>query len=439
MRRGSLVRGPFAFLCSMAPRLQAPPLKGVQRAVLLVLVVQAAISSFGVNDLDIYHQAGSDLLAGENAYHKLYNAAYSYLYGPFFALLLAPLFQLGLPLAKFIWGLISIACLGRSYGILQRWTGIDQRTADLRAWTLIIVMLVGFQSIRDNLNAGQTTPLLLWCMLEAVQQARAGRPLPAALLLAFAIDIKVLPIAGLAYLVHRRYWRTALLVPVMLLALQAPPLLVLGRTHYLELAATRWQVLDPRDERHILDEEEPDFISIGALLSAYMSVDGGNQYTLPLPRRVVDLDLDTMKVVILLARLALIASVLFFMGTPFRGADKAGVPRAFALSYILLMIPLAFPHQQGYSTLFALPALLLLVVTLLHERGARRPLPISVAIGLVITALTFSLHLLLGQFGPVYDHYKVQTFGLLLAALLLAVWAYPERHTAFSGEESTGT
>ncbi|MCB0778176.1 MAG: DUF2029 domain-containing protein, partial [Flavobacteriales bacterium] len=141
----------------------------------LVLLVQVILAAGTINDLDLFLAAGADLLNGGRVYRDLYNEAYSYFYGPVFALLLRPLAWLPDWWGELMWGLSGVAFLARSLVLLGRWNQAAQLDRSQLAVSIIAVVVFAFQPIRDNLNAGQTSFLLLWTMLEAIALAERGK------------------------------------------------------------------------------------------------------------------------------------------------------------------------------------------------------------------------------------------------------------------------
>jgi len=89
------------------------------------------------------------------------------------------------------------------------------------------------------------------------------------------------------------------------------------------------------------------------------------------------------------------------------------------VSYILLLVPLIFPHQQHYAFLFALPAFSVVAYFLMIKPETYKYRKITVAL-LILIGLSFDLKLLLGEFNAYYDHFKIITYSALLLIPLLA-------------------
>lgn len=366
------------------------------------------------NDMDIFLQASADIIAGKNAYLHTYNEWYRYFYSPLFALVVAPLAVLGPFGAKVLWGVSIIALTIRCLWIVDAWTGLRAWSPVHRARYHALLLLFLFQPVRDNINSMQLTPLLLWIVLEAVRLVRSGRPVAGGALLAFGMDVKLMPIVLIPYLIWRRHWAGAVAAVLFFLAWQMLPATLLGVDQLMELGRTRAALLDPADPRHILDEEEPTFISLGSLLSAYLSTEGGSSHTIGLPRNLADLPVGTIATLLLMGRLLLVALTLWFVRwPPFRGEpDERRV--LIEISYLLVCSILLFPHQRNYSMLLAAPT----VAWLLANRLSMPPSPTARrwTVALVVVFLGLNTELLIGEFGPVFAHYKLKS--LLVLALI---------------------
>lgn len=374
------------------------------------------------NDMDIFLQASRDILDGRNAYLMRYNEWYRYFYSPFFALVIAPFGWMGPVAAKLTWGVLIVGMMLRSVHLINGWLGMKSMTPMHRARFHALLLLLLFQPVRDNINSMQLTPLLVWGMLEGVRLIRLGRGAWGGLLIAFGMDIKLLPLVLLPYLLWRRHWSGAIATVLFFAAMQVMPALVLGWDQLLELDRTRAELLNPSDARHILDEEEPSFISLGSLLSAYLSTEGGSSNTLALPRNIASLNLETIAALLLIGRLALVGLALWFIRWPPFRAQRDEQRVMWEVSYLLLCTTLLFPHQRNYGLLLALPA----VAWLLHVRlNLVRFSGTAWTVALVVAGILLNAEMLLGEFADVYAHYKVKSILVLFLIGLLMI-ARPE-------------
>jgi hypothetical protein len=118
----------------------------------------------------------------------------------------------------------------------------------------------------------------------------------------------------------------------------------------------------------------------------------------------------------------LVLLTLFFLRRlPFK-KTQSKLSGFWELSYILLLIPMIFPHQQHYAFLLGLPACLYCVYWLLNQKHQISKWQFNLRITLlVVIYICFNLHLLFGQFREYYDHFKLISYGSILLVILLAL------------------
>lgn len=389
---------------------------------LLGLLVNVILASTNRNDLDIFLAASRDLLAGEDVYTKKYFDWYSFFYSPLFGLLISPLQLLGPVGAKLLWGVLTIVAVVRCWSIVRK----DHLPATLdpaqRGAIAFFVLLVLFQAVRDNINASQVTAIVLWLAIEGLHRIRRGQVTAGALLIAVGIDMKLIPLVLLPYLLYRREWKGFALAAAFTALLLFLPALVLGWQHNLDLLGSRWALIDPTSARHVLDEEEPSFQSLGSMLSAFLSTEGGGPNTLDLPRTVLALHARAIGSLLLLGRLLFIALALWFLELPpFRPA-RDRLHAWWETSYLLLCSALIFPHQQHYALLLAAPA----VAWICFHTVARGGRPVGWLLLCTLSYLLLNAFLLAGEFTRELWHYKVPGFAVLLLIAMLA-WCTPAK------------
>jgi hypothetical protein len=270
--------------------------------------------------------------------------------------------------------------------------------------------------------------------LEGLDRIRSRQVVLGALLIAIGIDMKLIPLVLLPYLIYRRAWKGALITTSWMLVLQMVPALVLGWQHHLDLLHARWDLINPSDPRHILDEEEPSFIALGALISSYFSTEGGGPHTMDLPRNIAALTLQQIGILLLIGRAVFMALSLFFLRwPPFREA-RSPQHVWWEVSYLLLCTVLIFPHQRYYSVLLAAPACIWITFhTVMRARSGVRHMKGWLALCVVVYLLT-NADLLLGEFAPVYKHYKLMSF-MVIVLIGMLMWCTPGELNATSVEK----
>lgn len=376
-------------------------------------MITLLLSLGNLNDMHIFRDAAVALQNGRNIFLERYREGYAYYYGIPFALLLglfksAPLWTLQLS-----WGLLQLGLLARIHLVLERWTGVDRLPMRRRLLVHATAAFLSLQVVRDNLNAAQSTILLCWCCVEVLHQVLSGRHALAALLLAAGIDLKLLPLVMVPYLAYRAEWRTLLLLPLFLLLIWTLPAATIGTELQQDLLSARWSLLNPAQQQHQLDDEEPDFVSLGSVVSAYFGDGSVNDHGVRLPRRLLSMAPPSLSQLLLATRLTLVLAMLWFLRTkPFLPAIS-GAHRAWEIGYLLACVPLIFPHQQSYSVLFVLPLLFHLCSRWIGPDRTGR----STRAAIIVVFVGFNAHLLLGEFGWVFDHYKVLSLALVCALL----------------------
>ena len=142
----------------------------------------------------------------------------------------------------------------------------------------------------------------------------------------------------------------------MVVVLLFIPGLILGLDYNQFLILERWKLLNPTNTTHVLDTSERSFHSISTLFSTFFVAESGDFYALPYRRHLLDLPLETLSTLINAARLLFVGATLYFLASkPFQPA-KSNLQKLYEISYICLIIPLIFPHQQYYAFFFIFPA-----------------------------------------------------------------------------------
>ncbi len=384
-------------------------------------VVWCGFEATDKGDFFIYCYAASDLHDGIDIYTKTYINGYHYYYSLAFALLLKPF--LGLPFfgVKWVWLLINLsAYLHLFYLVLQsQW--IKAFSEQRQKWFALLLFLLTFRVMHDNIHTSQITLILLWLTVYGMVSIENGRDLKGGLLLAIGVNIKLMPLVMVPYLLYRGYFKAVGVFVVGLLALFVLPGAVIGWDYNFFLLEQWWLLINPAGTRHVLDTDERSFHSLTTLLSTLFVENVPDSYAMPLKRNIADVSLSTLSTIILVARLVLISFSLYFLRwTPFKKRNGSVV--FFEISYLLMVVPLIFPHQQSYGFVFTAPAMAC-VLWVVMKQGVHLKDVRWVQICLVLVFLLYSLKIILGEFNNYYDHFKILTYGALVLIPLL-VWAY---------------
>lgn len=388
----------------------------------LVAIVFCFIEAKGKGDFYIFLSATGDLIKGENFYENKYVDGYHYFYSVLFALILKPFYSLPFFWLKFFWLLLNCCIYFKLFQMLTKIKVLELLSEKQRSVFIFLVFIFSLRFFLDNMHSSQITLVILWCCIYGLYLITNNKPVSGAAILALGINIKLLPIVFLPYLIYRGYFRAfAFTVLFYLLYLFAPSLFI-GHDYNMTLLKTWLGLINPTNQAHVLDVEERSFHGLSTLLSTLFVKDVPDVYALSLKRNIADVSIQTLSTILLITRLALVSFTLFFLKwKPFIKARSLW-QQFIELSYILLLIPLIFPHQQHYAFLFAVPAFAVtLLYFMINYASMEKQTKLTVCTLLILIYLCANLKLLLGTYNNYYDHYKILTYGALLIIPLL-IW-----------------
>ena len=384
----------------------------------------------GINDFDIFYYASKDLLAGKNIYLIKYNEWYHYYYSIFFAFLLSPFSQLPLYFVKVIWLILNVFFVYRIWKIIAAWLPLTLLNKKLKSLFVVLSFIFILRFLRDNFHLGQVNIFILYLILEGLFLIFKNKKVSGSLLIALGIDVKLLPLLIIPYLIYRKEWKSVLWILGFIIGFLFLPGAILGFDFNNSLLIERWHLLNPMNHEHILDTAETSFHSLTSLLATLLVKDCGDLHALPLRRNIADISVANLNIIINIIRGAFLIFSLYFLKTrPFRNEVKP-LQRLYEISYLCVIIPLLFPHQQHYAFVFIFPAstyLLFYFLYLYFEKDARdtiKNLKIKKIVLIVFLSIVYFLtnsHFILGQFNDIYDHYKTLTYGVLILIILLAI------------------
>jgi len=383
----------------------------------------------GKGDFNIFLSASRDLLSGKNIYEISYNQWYHYYYDIVFALILVPFSFLPLYLVKVLWLLLNIFFVYRIWNIIISWLPVADLNHKLKSFFILISFLFIFRFLRDNFHLSQVTIFILYLTLEGLSLIDTNRKIQGSALIALGINIKLLPLVIIPYLIYRNDWKSTLYILSWIIFLLFLPILVLGFDHNWFLLTERWKLLNPSNQAHILDTSERSFHSLTTLLATLLVNDCGDSHALGLKRNIANISIENLNLVINIVRGIFVLFTLYFLRTKPFVSRISKVQKLYEISYICLIIPLIFPHQQHYAFFFIFPATTYLIFYMLwvyyppntcNVKRFKHNKAWFVAT-MIVAYLTTNSHLILGQFADYYDHFKTLTYGIILISILLAV------------------
>ena len=190
------------------------------------------------NDFSVYYHAAQELIDGRDPYGSSLSDWTPYLYPPLLAELLVPLALLPLPIAAYIWFLISAASI-----VLAAFLAVALLSKDTRAvgqeshsqvadvWKELIAagaVLLVFRFVLDTFTLGQVNALVAALAVAHIYLYNRERRLLSAIVLAIAISIKLTPALLLVYHLAKMRVKFAIACAGMVVAVTIASLLPFG-------------------------------------------------------------------------------------------------------------------------------------------------------------------------------------------------------------------
>jgi hypothetical protein len=396
----------------------------------LIILIIILFEARGKGDFNIFISASRDLLSGKNIYQIQYNEWYHYYYDILFALILAPFTYLPLYVVKLIWLILNVFFVYRIWKILMEWLPVSLLKKNSKKLFIILSFIFILSFLRDNFHLAQVTIFILYLTLEGLFFINNNKSIAGSLLIAMGINIKLLPIVIIPYLIYRNQWKSAFYIIGFMVVFLCLPMVFIGVDYNNFLLIERWHLINPMNQAHILDTSERSFHSLTTLLATLLVKDCGDWHALTLKRNIANISIENLNIVINVVRGALLLFTLYFLKTkPFKKTTEK-LQNLYEISYICLIIPLIFPHQQYYAFFFIFPAstYLLFYLVFLYFNKVKNKInkyfnvkKITLIVLISIVYFLTNSHFILGVFNKYYDHYKTLTYGVLILMVLLAI------------------
>lgn len=390
--------------------------------VLLGLLVWFVPLSIAGGDFKIYLDAASKLAVSQDPYAPPFAHGLGYSYGLIFAAVLVPFAQFP-EVAAYLWLVLQVACLARSWGILEiRLTTTSPASKRIVRLALIVSTIWMSRFLVYNFRMVQVTPFLLWATLESWHQASNDKGRWVNGVLAFGICMKILPILLFPSWLVKAQWKPLLWTAVFVGAWMALPCLIWGWEHVLEWNLSWWDVINPSQSQFVVNTET-NAQTIAGMVSALSQENIG----LLAP--------DSVGIVSQAFRGVLLFAVLFFLwqNRDYKNAQNFSREWVREVALICITIPLFYPHQQKYAFLFAFPATVYLVVLLLERDWKASVQSISSCLWVVCTGLGLMAYsFLLGSdvIGREAYTWLLNAKTLGLGTLILAFSLLSEKHVS---------
>lgn len=389
---------------------------------LLATLSYLFIEAQGEGDLFIYYCAAHDLGEGQNIYLTSYLSGYHYYYSVLFAYILNLFEHFPFYGIKFSWLLLNIALYYHLFVLLKDSKYVKVLNEKNRYTFLFLVFIFSFRFLHHNIHYAQITILILWTCIYSLVSFENDQSFKGAALLALGINIKLLPLVFLPYLLYRGYFKGFFLTIGLYFFYLLLPSLLIGHQYNIELLSSWYHLINPTNSHHVIDTDERSFHGLSTLLATLLLSQPPDTFALTLKRNLMDVSVETLTTVLLITRASLVLLTLLFLKWPPFKKTISSQQRFIEISYILLLIPLIFPHQQHYAFLFSVPAFAFILYYLIYFYKDLSLVEKRLIItSTILIYLTANLSILLGEFNRYYEHYKIITYGALLLIPLL-VW-----------------
>jgi len=327
------------------------------KIILCVLAVFYAYRCAHVgHDFEVFVYAGGKLIHGQNIYKPPFIQNLQYYYSPLFALLLAPFSSLPIIIPQILWIFFSYFLLYRIWILCAEYFDTSKFTYQQKIIWFIISLLLSIRFILIDIGFVQMTTFLLWASLQSIKWIKDGRYISGAALLALAINIKLLPLAFVFYLFYRSYYKPAIFTCLFYLLYLFIPAIYLGWDRNMSLMHDWFAIINPINKEWTIETEDGPS-SLVALIPIYITKTTG---VLTFKRNFLDLSFSQVSLILNIVRLAFVLLTLVFLGTmPFKPI-KNKLRTFWEMSYLFIVIPLLYPHQQQYAFVYIIPAFIYL-------------------------------------------------------------------------------
>jgi hypothetical protein len=393
--------------------------------VLVLLFLYLILLSQSKGDFKVFLEAATLLKEGKNIYHVyLADGIGYYFYSPLFAMLLIPFTYVPPFIPNLLWLIASAFWVYRIWKLIQK--DFDLSVFSNKQINLLIIasFVCMIRFLLYNFGLIQMTVFMLWAILESMYLFENKKEIKGSILLALAINIKLLPIVILPYLLYRKKFHPFFLTLFYMFVFLFLPVLFIGKAMNTFLLHEWWSSINPSQEG-LQFEADWGVHSLTALVPSLLMVTEGE---LDLKRNLFNLSPAMVGQITLSVRLLFIVFTIYFLGVK-NSKPLSMIQRNWEVAYLALVIPLIFPHQQKYAFYMLLPAIAYLIYFLIVVYNNQYKLigkaKWNVVLGLLIASfvlMTLSTDGVIGRYyNNITQHYKTITYGAILVAIALAM------------------
>ena len=215
-----------------------------ERVVVITLALTALVSGFYFagksgsdpdaysNDFNVYYHASREIIAGRDPYQHSLSDWTPYIYPPLLAELIIPLAVLPLPIAAYLWFLISAASVAVAASMsasLAFGDAGERNQRSLWRWAMAgcaVVLVLRF--VLDTFNLGQVNAVVAALAVAHVYLYARDRKALSAVALVIAISIKLTPALLLLYHIAKLRLKFVAKCATLLIAMTAVSVLPFG-------------------------------------------------------------------------------------------------------------------------------------------------------------------------------------------------------------------
>jgi Glycosyltransferase family 87 len=372
------------------------------------------------NDVNIFYLAASCLREGRSMYDGPQMYGMWYYYSPLFAALLVPFTYMPMQVIKLVILVLNLLMLRRCYLLSKRMLDFGNTAAGVSI--LITLAIACVYPVYMNLLYGQMTIFIVWSCFEGLVQAQKMQAAKGAAALAAGINVKILPIFLFWYLLLKKEFKFMVYVGIALgISILIPYLFIEFQFH--NSLISQWLgLLNPLNREHVNTVGEGGFIDFGSIVTKYFTHYSVRNET---QLNVTHWEHNTVLAVQMAYRAAILILTAWMIKILKRNSLPEGQVFFTEISFFLLCIISAFPHQRDYSVFMAAPALLLVLQLYTSNRSkAGILLPIVTA----VNALAMGFVLFPKFLGKAARHFIFETrmpgiASILFIAIFIA-WLY---------------
>lgn len=394
---------------------------------LLLLAAFLVKEAFSNGDFKVFLEAAKLISHGENPYNKWIFVSednyFFYYYSPLWAIILIPFTYFPNFIPNVIWLFLNAFFLYRIWILLSSYFESLTLTRKQVIWILVLSIALSFRFVLYNISLIQMTIFLLWGILESLRLINKERIVKGSLLLALIINIKIMPVVIIPYLIYRGHFKAFVFTLIFSLTCLFLPAIFVGWSFNISLLHEWWNVINPTNSEHLFETG----LSGHGLTSLIPPLLTETEGELFYPRNIMNLSIENSTLILNAVRLILISSTLLILKWPPFKNTQSQIHRLQEISFILLLIPLIFPHQQKYAFVLAIPAQVYLLYFIFHNYSSRllvigkvRRILILASLILSFALMTLTTDGLIGrELNNITQHYKTVTYGALLLLFTL--------------------